>query len=73
MAYTAADFSPSLMGDIIVKENELLVTSRISELSTSIVSGQALLMNQDPNLTVLSSGNGIGQKCVSAKAAAIRM
>lgn len=73
MAYTAGVFTPSLMGDVIVKENELFATSRISELTTSIVSGQAILMNQDPNLTVLSSGNGIGQKCVAAQAAAIRM
>ena len=72
MGYTPGDFSPSLMGDVIAKENQLLGTSRISETNTSIVSGQAILMNQDPNLTVLGSGNGIGQKCVSAKASAIR-
>lgn len=72
MAYTPGTFSDSTMGDIIALENQLFATSRISELNTSIVSGQAILMNQDPNLQVLGSGNGIGQRCVSAKASAIR-
>lgn len=72
MAYTPGDFDDSVIGDVIAKENLLFATSRISELNTSIISGQAILMHQDPNLQVLGSGDGIGQRCVSAKMSAIR-
>jgi len=72
MAYTPGTFSDSTMGDVIVAEQNFLTTSRISELNTSIVAGQAILAHQDPNIQVLGTGDGIGQKCVSAKASAIR-
>jgi hypothetical protein len=72
MAYTPSVFTPSIQGDILVKESELLETGRQYDTKKSIVAGQAILMNQDPRLTLLMEGNGVGQKCVGAKVVALR-
>lgn len=72
MAYTPGVFTSGTLGDIIAKENEFITTSRISEGKRSIVAGQAILAHQDPNIDVLGSGDGIGQRCVAAKVSALR-
>lgn len=68
----AGDFSATTLCDIMVEEANLVATSRTSEMATSIVAGQSVFNHQDPRLDVLSSGNGVGQRCVSASAYAIR-
>jgi hypothetical protein len=72
MAYTPSVFTPSVQGDVLVKEAELLETGRQFDTKKSIVAGQALLMHQDPRLTLLFEGNGVGQKCVGAKVIELR-
>ena len=70
MPYTAGDFSPSVLGDTIIKEMDMLNGQgrTLSELSKPIVAGQAILMNQDPSITEMYSG----QDCISAKIVALR-
>lgn len=70
MSYTAGTYTASVMGDVLLKESELLATSRQYELSRSIVAGQAILSNQDPNITGIEFR---GEECIKAKATNIRL
>lgn len=70
MAYTAGDFSPSVMGEKIVKEAQILNGEgrTLSELNQPIVAGAAILQHQDPEITEMFEG----QSCISAKVVALR-
>lgn len=68
MAFTAGVFTPSAIADIVIAEQDLLATSRMSELSQEIVAGQALLQHQDPNIVTL----GEGSSCFGAKVYTLR-
>lgn len=70
MAYTPGDFSPSVMGDIIIKEQNMLNGEgrTLSELNQSIVAGASILAHQDPEIIERFEG----QKCISAKVVALR-
>jgi hypothetical protein len=70
--YTKGVFTPSAQADILVKESEFLVESRMSDTKKSVVAGAAILMNQNPQLTLITEGDGVGQKCVGAKVVALR-
>ncbi len=63
MAFTAGVFTPSAIADVVIAEQDLLATSRMSELSQEIVAGQALLNHQDPNVVTI----GEGSSCIGAK------
>lgn len=69
----AGTFTAGQLGDAIAIESEIIETSRVSELKTSIVAGQALFMHQDHRFTELMANNGMGQRCVSIQVATHRM
>lgn len=60
--FTAADFTPTIIGAAKINESELLATSRMSELQLEIVAGAAILGNQDPNIVT----TGFGENCINA-------
>lgn len=65
MSFTAGDFTPSVIGAMIVKEKNAVATSRTSELSKDIIVGAAMLGHQDPLIDI--GGQGFGQSCTNAK------
>lgn len=69
----AGNFTATQLGDVIGLEAELMQTSRVSELKTSIVAAQALMNHQDHFITQRFEDNsGMGQRCVSIKVATNR-
>lgn len=62
MPFTAGVFTPTIIGAAKVNEQELLATSRITELQREIVAGAAILNNQDPNIIT----TGFGELCMNA-------
>ena len=70
----AGDFTAGQLGDAIAIESEMMMTSRTSELSTSIVAAQAVMNHQDFRATELMTPGilGVGTRCVSLKVVAHR-
>lgn len=70
MAYTPGDFSPSLMGKVIMKETDMLngMGRTLAELKQPIVAGQAILAHQSPEIVRRFEG----EECIEAKVVALR-
>lgn len=63
MAFTAGDFSPSVIGAIKVAEADLLQTPRsLGDINKDITAGAAILMHQDPTIVTI----GAGEACMNA-------
>jgi hypothetical protein len=62
MSFTAGVFTPTIIGAAKINEQELLATSRMSELQLEIVAGAAILGNQDPRIVT----TGFGENCMNA-------
>ena len=68
MPFTPGTFTDTVIGAALVKEQELLGTSRMSELSQEIIAGAAILNHQDPNYVT----EGFGASCTNAKVYTLR-
>lgn len=62
MAFTAGVFTDTLIGNVKLNQQEILITNRMSELNYEVIAGGAILMNQDPNIVTM----GFGESCIGA-------
>lgn len=67
----AGDFTATAEGAKILKEDQLLTTSRMSELKQSIVGGQAILNHQDPVFENVGM-EAMGEACINTKVYTLR-
>lgn len=67
----AGDFTATAIAASLVKEDDLLQTSRMSEFSQSIVGGQAILQHQDPVYQNIGE-SAMGESCMNTKTWTLR-
>lgn len=65
---TPGVFTDAVIGNVIVNEQDLVATSRMTELSLEIVAGAAILQNMDSRIVETGSGTS----CMAAKVYTLR-